>query len=93
MNAPTPGPWTHGTGASRVHVVTERAGPVDIIARDVALADAKIIAAAPDMLAICEELASVECYKLHRDADWPDEDYPEVCEHCRARAVVAKATS
>jgi hypothetical protein len=86
--AHAPGPWQHGYNGTTglwVGPVLDKQ-PVAIVpwdtddARDTARADARLIAAAPDLLAAC--VALVDSFEKHRPKELWD----------AARAAIARAT-
>lgn len=93
MSAATPGPWAIRRGHSVVEIRTTAGLPVAATAggdywknfSDEALANARLIAAAPDLLAALTELLADTQHVRHNCGD-PD------CPVDVARQVVARAT-
>jgi hypothetical protein len=95
MSKHTPGPWKviseqtarefevfEVAQVAHLRVTPDRSGDTFAIAGD-AYADAGLIAAAPDLLSVCKELAASAAY-------WSDYDVP-VGIVARLRAAIAKA--
>jgi hypothetical protein len=98
----TPGPWSarHWVCHAATTVVREVDGRVEVIAEcsgfgryaDESLADARLIAAAPDLLAALKSLRdNMHAQDLEIEAERPTEDEYQQC-MCNAAAAIAKAT-
>ena len=91
MSNHTPGPWMHvPSGGNHDYLVYPEATGRDVaIVRDFSEANARLIAAAPEML----EALKVVLIAL---GDEPHSDYPlctdEDCAACMVEAAIAKAT-
>ena len=92
MSGHTPGPWGVAVFKSGARSVTNQSGhfvaDVQGIGQDERNANARLIAAAPELLAACEQVVrEVECHCR---------DYPRSpagsCPACVCRAAIAKAT-
>lgn len=89
MSAHTPGPWV--ANGSAIEDRPKR-GPTTVIAYGVeAAADAHLLAAAPDLLAVLKEcLESEERRRRHLEDGSPASTYSDV-RLARVRAAIAKA--
>lgn len=88
----TPGPWAAKPSMLRAVCITSASGPVATtssashVSRDTNIANARLIAAAPELLAALQGM--VDAYQRHFDVmpvAWQTYDYI-------ARAAIAKAT-
>lgn len=94
----TPGPWTHD-GYERVRPVDgAQDGTNDIChvyqkCGNQQLANASLIAAAPDLLAACKrEVANTICICKHLELVATSDDDDTVCDRCKTAAAIFKAT-
>ena len=93
----TPGPWevTHDPKLAPINV-SSKGGPV--VASNLYVRDASLIAAAPDLLAALEALKHIATYYHKGEAPGHEDacENPDCCGHCLAMrkvdAAIAKAT-